>query len=56
MSRKLEDAIRGAMVNNRLPCNSAWEIADRSGFDIEDHTMVLYGLCTQCREQARNKD
>ena len=28
------------------------DIADKSGFDIEDHTMVLYGLCTRCREQA----
>ena len=27
-------------------------IADSSGFDIEDHTMVLYGLCARCREQA----
>lgn len=26
------------------------EIAERAGFDIEDHTMVLFGLCPQCRQ------
>jgi len=29
--RKLEDAIRKALVNDRLSCAAAWEIADRSG-------------------------
>ena len=32
------------------------DIADKSGFDIEDHTMVLYGLCARCREQATTRD
>ena len=27
------------------------EIAQRAGFDIEEHTMVLYGLCATCRKQ-----
>jgi len=25
------------------------EIADQAGFEIEDHSMVLYGLCANCR-------
>jgi len=28
------------------------EIADRAGFEIEDHSMVLYGLCADCRLQS----
>ena len=27
-------------------------IADRAGFEIEDHTMVLFGLCPDCRQSA----
>ncbi|MCP3870652.1 MAG: ferric iron uptake transcriptional regulator [Gammaproteobacteria bacterium] len=28
------------------------DVADSAGFDIEDHTMVLYGLCANCRDQS----
>lgn len=28
------------------------EVAERHGFSIEQHSMVLYGLCTRCRERA----
>ena len=31
-------------------------IADRAGFEIEDHTMVLYGLCNRCKDQAASQD
>ena len=27
-------------------------IADRAGFEIEDHTMVLFGLCPDCLKPA----
>ncbi len=32
------------------------EIAGEAGFDIEDHSMVLYGLCPRCRQQAPKED
>ncbi len=28
------------------------EIADQAGFEIEDHSMVLYGLCADCQRQS----
>ncbi len=28
------------------------QIASQAGFEIEEHSMVLYGLCPQCRKQA----
>lgn len=28
------------------------EIADRAGFDIEEHSMILYGLCADCRKRS----
>ena len=31
------------------------EIADQAGFDIEDHSMVLYGLCHDCREKTSGR-
>ncbi len=32
------------------------EIAGRAGFDIAEHSMVLYGLCPRCRQQAPKGD
>ncbi len=31
------------------------EIAARAGFSMEDHNMVLYGLCSGCRNQSPGK-
>lgn len=31
------------------------EIADQAGFEIEDHSMVLYGLCADCRLQSEHE-
>jgi len=31
------------------------EIAERAGFEIEDHSMVLYGLCSDCRLQSEHE-
>ncbi|MES9870777.1 MAG: ferric iron uptake transcriptional regulator [Sedimenticola sp.] len=28
------------------------EIAQEAGFEMDDHSMVLYGLCKACREQS----
>ncbi|MES9898214.1 MAG: ferric iron uptake transcriptional regulator [Sedimenticola sp.] len=28
------------------------EIAARTGFTLEDHSMILYGLCAKCRKKA----
>ena len=29
------------------------EVAAKAGFAMEDHCMVLYGLCSNCRKQAK---
>ncbi len=31
------------------------EIANQAGFEIEDHSMVLYGLCSKCQEQTADR-
>ncbi|HEB95729.1 MAG TPA: ferric iron uptake transcriptional regulator [Sedimenticola thiotaurini] len=31
------------------------EIADQAGFGIEDHSMILYGLCADCRRQSADR-
>jgi len=40
-SQELKDAIRSAMIDNRLPCRNAWEIAAR--FNIRK--MTVSGVC-----------
>ena len=27
------------------------EVAEKAGFEIEEHNMILYGLCPECRKQ-----
>lgn len=44
VSSGLEDAIRQAMVNDRLPCASAWEIAERFGLGKMDVTSACEAL------------
>lgn len=31
------------------------EIATKAGYTMEDHSMVLYGLCAKCREKTEQK-
>lgn len=40
-SRELKDAVLNAMVNERLPCKSAWEIAAR----LDIGKMTVSGAC-----------
>ena len=40
-NNKIVDAIKDGMVNDRLPCKTAWEIAAR--FDV--HKMTISGAC-----------
>ena len=44
VSSALEDAIRGALVNNRLSCAAAWEIADRLSIGKMDVTAACNAL------------
>jgi Fur family ferric uptake transcriptional regulator len=30
------------------------EIAAKAGYEMEDHNMVLYGLCAKCRKKTEN--
>lgn len=30
------------------------EIASKAGYEMEDHSMVLYGLCATCRNKTKN--
>jgi hypothetical protein len=41
VSGELEDEIRAALVNGKLPCAAAWEIAGRSGI----HKMKVASAC-----------
>jgi hypothetical protein len=44
MSSGLEDAIRKALVNDRLSCAAAWEIAERLGIGKMDVTAACEAL------------
>jgi hypothetical protein len=41
VAKALEQAIRKALVNDRLPCDRAWEIADTCGM----HKMEVSAAC-----------
>ncbi len=41
VNQELKDAIRDALVNDRLPCNIAWEIASR----VNVRKMTVSGAC-----------
>ena len=44
VSSELEDAIRQALVNNKLACATAWEIADKFGIGKMDVTSACETL------------
>ena len=50
VSQELEQAIRGALVDNRLTCKAAWDLADKTGLSRMDLASACEALAVKIKK------